>query len=384
MINIEICFLTKNIKVPEGTKRRIPIAVYNAKTKKDREFALIVTNGIGNIDDTGLYRAPMLTQEEKDIGRGITANILAISKHDKNIKDETTIEVVPAEDIGIAPNHTKKITIGFLFAGIVGIMLILSSLFIPTTIIPAKYLPNPLYGWIILFLVFCGFGASFLEILDPDVGFVYKRGELIGKYKPDWYLIIPFVWSIDKKTTAVIKMEIDETMYTMNKTEISIKGLCFFQLVNPMLALRISDDDIKEKVKGLMMSEIKTHIGSSQFSELLAHKASLENTIQEEIDSKIEHNGYLTTAFEITDLTENIESKAAQTKVQGKADAFVIAQTGSAEAKVMGEKAKEVSDNIGEKWQGVFGLFAQELGKSISRKMAREPQGKTPKKGNDQ
>ncbi|MFH1661953.1 MAG: SPFH domain-containing protein [Candidatus Falkowbacteria bacterium] len=111
-------------------------------------------------------------------------------------------------------------------------------------------------------------GLGFVEIKTPYLGFLYVRGRLVGQLDPGWYVIIPIIMSIQKKSQEIQKETITENMYTKEKTELVVKAVVFYQVIDLIKAVNISDEEIKAKVETLMASKTKTVIGKNNFGEL--------------------------------------------------------------------------------------------------------------------
>lgn len=210
-----------------------------------------------------------------------------------------------------------------------------------------------------LMLIFLGF--SFTEIQSPFLGFYFKKGKLVGQIEPGWHLIMPVIWSIRKKSQAIVGHQTEEeTMYVKGKTAIGVKIACFWQVVNLEKAIEIDDEDFKRKVIALMTSETKSAIGTRSFANLIKDKRKVETEVKTAIQTEIERNGYNVTTFEIVDFNEQVESEAAK-----------IVKTGEAEAKIAGKKAQAIKDGVGDSWQGTLAIFGQEIGRGIAAKIKK-------------
>jgi len=220
---------------------------------------------------------------------------------------------------------------------------------------------KPIFGFTSIGLVLIFLGLSFTEIQSPYLGFYFKQGKLIGQIEPGWHLIIPVIWSIRKKSAAIVGYQTEEeTMYVKGKTEIGVKIACFWQVKDLMKAIEIDDEDFKNKVIALMTSETKSAIGSRSFAQLIKDKREVEAEIQKAIQKEVGRNGYKITTFELVDFNEKVESEAAR-----------IQATGKAEASIAGQKAKAITDGVGTSWQGTLAILAQEIGKGIAEKIKK-------------
>lgn len=225
------------------------------------------------------------------------------------------------------------------------------------------------WGKMIIAVMLLLVGLGFVEIKTPYLGFLYVRGKLRGQRGPGWYIIIPIIMTFEKKSMEITGCVITEKMYTKGKTPIDVKIACWWQVIDLELAVDISDEQLELKIQALMASQTKTAIGKKSFEELLEHKRGLEDTIMVEIQEQVDRNGYEITTFELADFDENVESKAAEIKV-----------IGAAEAKAAGDKTKAISDNV-DSWKGAAGMFAEALGNFVGQKATKEfdKKIKTPK-----
>lgn len=225
------------------------------------------------------------------------------------------------------------------------------------------------WGKMIIAVMLLLVGLGFVEIKTPYLGFLYVRGELRGHLKSGWYIIIPIIMSIEKKSTKIEGCEITERMFTKEETPIIVKVACWWQVVNLTDAVFISDEQLELKIQALMASQTKTAIGKKSFEELLEHKRGLEDTIMKEIQEQISRNGYKITTLELADFDESVKSEAARIKV-----------IGAAEAKAVGSKTKAINDNI-KSWKAATGMFAEALGNFVGQTATKkfDTKIKTPK-----
>lgn len=336
--------MTLSIELPRdtypifsGKRRRLLADVIGATTEKERKKKWEIIEGPGKIDENGLFQAAILMEDEQEPDTLIRVS----SEFDPSINNNITVTTRQAPAMATAPDQTKVVTIVLAVISAIGIFV---SLF--------KF---PL-GMAILGCVLLLTAMAFTEIRTPFLGFLFVRGKLIGKLLPGWYLIIPVIWNIEKKSTKLIRADMKESMYVLTKTPIDVRALCYYQLVDPQKAVTISDEEIQKKVEGLMSSQTKTAVGKETFQDLISHQAALENTITMEIDNEIDRNGYVTTTFELVDLKEEVESVAVKKKTIGAADAVVI-----------GKKTKAITDNVGDKWQSAIAVGARDLAEALAK-----------------
>jgi len=203
-------------------------------------------------------------------------------------------------------------------------------------------------------------GLGFVEIKTPYLGFLYVRGRLVDQLDPGWYIAIPIIMSIQKKSQEIQKETITESMYTSDKTELIVKAVTFYQVVDLTKAVNISDEEIKEKVRTLMASKTKTVIGKNKFAKLNSEQDIFEAQIKKAVQKEIKNNGYQLTSFELADFDEKVESEAAR-----------IRKVGDAEAEIIKKKTEAVKDGVGDSWQGVLAILAQQIGEGIGKKISK-------------
>ena len=346
-MSIDIILPKPTYNFYEGQIRKIIAIVAGTTKKSDSELTWHISSGRGKIDTYGHYTAPDLN----DSAVSETEEIFVTLKKDASVNKKITITINPKQSADSASNPT------ILNAFIIGALLLAAI---------ATCFSSILFGSIIGSATLALLAFSFVEITDPNIGFLFVRGKLRGQLEPGWYIIIPFVWDIDYKSTEKIRCAIPEdlqNMYTKDKTPIKVKAICFFHVVDLTKAIYISDDEIKEKVEALMASQTKTTVGEKSFVDLITHQSALENNILVQICDEIERNGYTATTLELTDFDEQVESEAAKIK-----------KIGVAKADALGKKTKAVVSNT-DTWKGALALFAEKAGEGVSQKINKSQKG---------
>ncbi|MBU1137135.1 SPFH domain-containing protein [Patescibacteria group bacterium] len=178
-------------------------------------------------------------------------------------------------------------------------------------------------GYLSLAMLFLWISISFQEIEEPKVGFLWRKGVLKGMLLSGWYLGFPFILDIEIRTTAKQDIFFQEEMYTKVKKRIVVRGRFYYRLVNPKKAITISEESMRERIEVVGLSKLKGEIGSRDFQGLLDDKGGVEDCIILGINRDIKEEGYEVIGAEIDDFKEEIESRAAEIREIGEAEAYV-------------------------------------------------------------
>ncbi len=243
----------------------------------------------------------------------------------------------------------------FLFGGLA----LLGLLFLPW---------QPRLGLIILAVDLIYFGTNLHQIADPEFGILFQMGRLITALNSGWYLTIPHFWSIKLISTSSRRVEIDEQMYTNEKTPIRARARFYFRVKKESLKtnedllnlLRLMPEEMSSRAHAICNSQLKGCVGSKTFSALLTDRVEIEQSVKGGIEKTADFQkyGYELLDFEVYDFEETTESEARRIRVLGEAqgqaaksraeaiagavrDNYPAALLGSVEAVVDG--AKEVA-----------------------------------------
>lgn len=162
-------------------------------------------------------------------------------------------------------------------------------------------------------------GTCLNEIKSPDIAFLFKRGKFTYPLNPGWYLTIPHFWTIETISQKLMEEEFkEETMYTSAEQPIGVKFRVFYKVVDIGKAL-FTKDVIKNRVRAVILTNLKGEVGGKSFAELLTDRNKLEGEITISVNEELAKDGYNVIGIEIEDFTENVRSQAATIRTLGKA-----------------------------------------------------------------
>ncbi len=218
-------------------------------------------------------------------------------------------------------------------------------------------------GTISLALALIWIGATGKEIKEPEVAFLFRRGEFKGELKPGWHLPLPLLDEAEVRTTATQEIQYNEEMYCAGKTLIGLEGGIYYRLTDPQKAITIDKETAKNRIKIVSLSKLKGAVGKMPFQNILVEKGEIEGAIREAInaDGELREDGYEVTGVEISDVAEKIESEAARIK-----------KIGQAEAEVSEKKAEAMAKPLKDNYPAAIAMSAASLGEKAMAIFSRK------------
>jgi len=173
--------------------------------------------------------------------------------------------------------------------------------------------------------------------------------ENLGKYtrtlKPGLNFIIPLIEMVGKKV-IIMEQVIEvpsQSVITKDNAEIRTDGVVFFQITSPEQAsYQIQNLDIA--IKTLVLTNIRTVIGSMNLDDLLSQRDSINNKLLMVIDNATMPWGIKVTRIEIKDISPPsnlINSMALQMTAEREKRASILVAEGEQQAAILkaeGEK----------------------------------------------
>src|SRR3989339_698603 len=229
------------------------------------------------------------------------------------------------------------------------------------------------------FLFLAGFIAHIISgsisVDYPYILVVYIFGIPCGQIGPGWYFVLkPFIW-VEKIDTRERLITIKcPTMFTKTGTPINAEVLLSIRIFDGMKFQRINNvpdpisveeakitndenwsklPPLEKKAALSAMSAFRTLTGKQKFLKVNSSQDEFQKAASEDINKYLHRVGALVSQFEIFNIDEAVESKAAAIKVVGKA-----------EAEMEGLKAKKVKEGFeGGTWKSAAVVFANAFAK---------------------
>lgn len=190
-----------------------------------------------------------------------------------------------------------------------------------------QFLPKLLVALLLLLLVV----QSIRIVNQYERGVVYRLGRVTGAREPGLRLIIPFIDRMDKVGIAVIALELKaQQVITADNVSLSIRAVVYYKVSDPVVA-ETEVDDYQDAIQLRGQSVLRQVIGASSLENVLAHSATVADSIKSQIEAAATSWGLVVQDVELRDveLPEGMRrAMAAQAEASREAEAKVIAAQG--------------------------------------------------------
>ena len=208
-------------------------------------------------------------------------------------------------------------------------------------------------------LVLFAIWVAWLCVKIVPQGFTYTV-ESFGRYEktlqPGLHLLMPIVQRVGHRINMKEQvMDIpSQDVITRDNAMVKVDGVCFYQVLSAAKAA-YEVDDLDNSIVNLVMTNIRTVMGSMDLDELLSNRDKINAKLLSIIDAATESWGVKVTRIEIKDIApprDLVDSMARQMKAEREKRAQILESEGlrqSAILKAEGEKLAVVLAAEGKK-----------------------------------
>lgn len=165
------------------------------------------------------------------------------------------------------------------------------------------------------------------EIYAPDVAYLRRFGDVVGKLTPGkWYITFPHLETVEPVKRTVFKVVFqDEKMYTGAGTELMVDIVAVFQVGENESDLKKSlefesPEDRDLIFRQMVLSKVGTEVGKlPSFIGLNQAQTDLEKSVATDLEDEAKKYGYHQREIEVRVKEERVVSEAARIRVVGKA-----------------------------------------------------------------
>jgi len=153
---------------------------------------------------------------------------------------------------------------------------------------------------------------------------VFRLGKLLRAKGPGLVLLIPLVDRMVRVDLRVVTIDVPkQEMMTRDNVPVAVDAVVYFRVVDAEAAI-IKVENFFKATSLIAQTTLRSVIGQAELDELLAHRDSINHTLQEIIDRQTDPWGIKVTAVEVKDvvLPENMKramAKQAETERERRA-----------------------------------------------------------------
>jgi regulator of protease activity HflC (stomatin/prohibitin superfamily) len=171
------------------------------------------------------------------------------------------------------------------------------------------------FSALVVVLLLIGLLSSAIKIVQEyERGVIFRLGRLVGAKGPGLFLIIPVVDRMVKVDLRVVTLEIPaQEAITKDNVTVKVNAVAFFRVVDPSDAI-VQVEDYRKATWQIAQTTLRSVLGQSSLDELLTHRESINQRLQEIIDQQTEPWGIKVSIVEVKDVELPETMKRAMAK----------------------------------------------------------------------
>jgi regulator of protease activity HflC (stomatin/prohibitin superfamily) len=171
------------------------------------------------------------------------------------------------------------------------------------------------FSALVVVLLLIGLLSSAIKIVQEyERGVIFRLGRLVGAKGPGLFLIIPVVDRMVKVDLRVVTLEIpSQEAITKDNVTVKVNAVAFFRVVDPSAAI-VQVEDFRRATWQIAQTTLRSVLGQSSLDELLTHRESINQRLQQIIDEQTEPWGIKVSIVEVKDVELPETMKRAMAK----------------------------------------------------------------------
>ena len=154
-------------------------------------------------------------------------------------------------------------------------------------------------------IVFLGliFLPQMVRILrEYERGVIFRLGKLLGTKGPGIIFLIPLVDRMVKMDLRVVTIDVSrQEMMTRDNVPVTVDAVVYFRVVNAEAAV-VKVESFLKATSLMSQTTLRSVIGQSELDELLSHRETINQKLQEIVDRQTDPWGIKVTAVEVKDV----------------------------------------------------------------------------------
>ncbi len=165
-------------------------------------------------------------------------------------------------------------------------------------------MPLRLITWIMP-IVFLGLVVlpQMVRILrEYERGVIFRLGKLLGTKGPGIIFLIPLVDRMVKMDLRVVTIDVSrQEMMTRDNVPVTVDAVVYFRVVDAQAAV-VKVESFLKATSLMSQTTLRSVIGQSELDELLSHRETINQKLQEIVDRQTDPWGIKVTAVEVKDV----------------------------------------------------------------------------------
>lgn len=169
---------------------------------------------------------------------------------------------------------------------------------------PSLKLTSDILSWLVPALALLAFILpSALRILrEYERAVVFRLGKLLGAKGPGIVILIPIVDRMVRMDLRVVTIDVPkQEMMTRDNVPVTVDAVVYFRVIDSEAAV-VKVENFLKATSLIAQTTLRSVIGQAELDELLAHRESINQTLQEIIDRQTDPWGVKVTAVEVKDV----------------------------------------------------------------------------------
>jgi regulator of protease activity HflC (stomatin/prohibitin superfamily) len=201
------------------------------------------------------------------------------------------------------------------------------------------------YLVIIVVIALVLFSSSVKVVQEYERGVIFRLGRLVGARGPGLFFLIPVLDRMVKIDLRVITLEVPpQEVITRDNVTVRVNAVLYFQVTDPGKAVTQVTDYIRATLQ-IAQTTLRSVLGQSELDEMLSHRESINQRLQQIIDEQTEPWGIKVNIVEVKDveLPQSMQrAMARQAEAEREKRAKIIHADGEFQASQMLADAAKV------------------------------------------
>ena len=154
----------------------------------------------------------------------------------------------------------------------------------------------------VIFLGFIILPQMVRILREYERGVIFRLGKLLGTKGPGIIFLIPLVDRMVKMDLRVVTIDVSrQEMMTRDNVPVTVDAVVYFRVVDAEAAV-VKVESFLKATSLMSQTTLRSVIGQSELDELLSHRETINQKLQEIVDRQTDPWGIKVTAVEVKDV----------------------------------------------------------------------------------